>query len=108
MKKLLDIDLQKLEDLTKELVHKAFNEFQSSTQQSYYAELRVNIEKNIEPSSIRCNQQLLQEQFEEDVYAAAHETATVQVQHQLLESTKAFFDRETRTNTDATDVSLLI
>ena len=97
MKKLLDIDLQKLEDLTKELVHKALNEFQSSTQQSYYAELRVNIE-----TSIRCNQQLLQEQFEEDVYA------TVQVQHQLLESTKAFFDCETRTNTDATDVSLLI
>ena len=32
MKRLLDIDLQKLEDLTKELVHKAFNEFQSSTQ----------------------------------------------------------------------------
>ncbi|CAF2698717.1 unnamed protein product [Rotaria sp. Silwood2] len=104
MKRVLDIGLQKLEDLAKELVHEAYNQFQSSTQQTYYAELRVNIQKNIEPS-IRCNQQLLQEQFEEDVYTAARETATVQVQNQLLESAKAFFDREIRTNTDVDELN---
>ena len=91
--------IQQLDGLTSDLVREAETQFESSTQQSHFAELKVNIQKNIEPS-IRCHRQVLQEQFEEEAYAAARESATIQVQTQLLESARAFFERETRTDID--------
>jgi hypothetical protein len=104
MKQVIEKGIQQLEVLTSHLVHEARTEFLSATQQPIFAELRVNICKNIEPS-IRCNQQVLREQFEEDIYTVARESATTQVQNQLLESAKAFFEREASTNVDVDELN---
>ena len=104
MKEVIQKGIQWLDDLTTDLVREALLQFDSSTRQSNFAELRVNIRKNIEPS-IRCHRQGLQEQFEEDVYTVARESATVQVQNQLLESAKEFFERQTRTNVDVDELN---
>ncbi|CAF1514682.1 unnamed protein product [Rotaria magnacalcarata] len=104
MRDLIKKGIQQLDNLTSDLVHEANNEFESSTQQSYFAELRPKVKQNIEPS-IRCNQQVLQAQFEEDIYTVARVSATMQVQKQLLESAKTFFDRKSRTTDDVEELN---
>ncbi|CAF4476018.1 unnamed protein product [Rotaria socialis] len=104
MRDLIKKGIQQLDNLTSDLVHEANNEFESSTPQSYFAELRPKVKKNIEPS-IRCNQQVLQAQFEEDIYTVARVSATIQVQKQLLASAKTFFDRKSRTTDDVEELN---
>ncbi|CAF4670928.1 unnamed protein product, partial [Didymodactylos carnosus] len=58
---------------------------------------------NIEPS-IRCNQQLLVQRFEEDSYTIAQTNATTHVQKQLLDSAKQYFVKETRIKTDINEL----
>ncbi|CAF1476521.1 unnamed protein product [Rotaria magnacalcarata] len=104
MRRVINNGTQQLENITSALVHEAHKEFESRTQQKYFASLRGNIQKNIEPS-IRCNQQLLQQQFEQDAYTVARESAESQVQKQLLDSAKEFFQHETRTNVNIDDLN---
>lgn len=104
MKQVIERGIQNLDNLTTDCVHEAKNQFTSSTEQARFTGLRDNIGKNIEPS-IRCNQQILREQFEIDIYTVARESATTQVQNELLKSAKAFFEREIREDIDAHELN---
>jgi hypothetical protein len=99
MKEIFERGNQQLEDLSSALVHEGNNEFELRTQQESFVIFRDDIQKNVEPS-IRCNQQLLQQEFEEDIYKVVRESTENHVQQQLLGSAKEFFERQTHSNVD--------
>ena len=104
LKQMIKTGKQELEAKTTTIVREAHDEFESRTQQKYFATLRGSIQKRMEPS-IRCNRELLQQQFENDAYTAARESAESATQKQLLDKAKEFFQRETQTDADIQNLS---
>ncbi|CAF1146272.1 unnamed protein product, partial [Didymodactylos carnosus] len=103
LKQFIQQGKSKLEDLTTRLVREANDEYDNNTQKSYFIDMKERISKNIEPS-VRCNQQLLVQRFEEDSYTIAQTNAITHAQKQLLDSAKQYFDKETRTKTDINEL----
>ncbi|CAF1573974.1 unnamed protein product, partial [Adineta steineri] len=105
LKSFIDNGFDQLHNLTEKLIKDATDDFEQCTQQTYYADLKCNIQKDIEPR-IRCTEQLLKQRFEQDVYTISKENATLEMQKQLLNTARIFFDKQKQTQT-ITDINEL-
>ncbi|CAF0998993.1 unnamed protein product [Adineta steineri] len=106
LKNFIEDGFEKLHDLTCKLIKDAIDDYEQSAQ-SYYADIKSNIQKNIEPR-ILCTEQLLKQRFEQDVYTIAKENAALEIQKQLLNTARIYFDKQTQTITDINELNAVL
>ncbi|CAF1195002.1 unnamed protein product [Adineta steineri] len=98
LKNFIKNGVEQLHSLTCKLIKDAIDEYEQSTPDDH-PDIKSNIQKNIEPR-ILCTEQLLKQRFEQDIYTISKENAALQIQKQLLNTAKIFFNKQAQTITD--------
>ncbi|CAF1188812.1 unnamed protein product [Adineta steineri] len=106
LKNFIEDGFEQLQNLTYQLIKDAIDEYEQSAQ-SYYVDIKSNIQKNIEPR-ILCTEQLLKQRFEQDVYTISKENAALEIQKQLLNTARIFFDKQTQSVTDINELNAVL